>query len=84
MSSSGAVRISEPTAARANGWFPWEFGDGTSDTTVAAGVRPAWFSPFIRHTYCASGTYEITVTAADTNGRSGTMALPIHVFPALG
>jgi PKD repeat protein len=43
----------------------------------------AWFSPFIRHAYRSPGTYNLTVTAADQNGQTDSMTLPIHVYPAL-
>ena len=65
------------------GGFQWKFGDGSSATTAPQVFARAWFSPFIRHTYRAPGTYSLTVTAADQNGQTDTMTLPIRVYPAL-
>ena len=65
------------------GGFQWKFGDGSSATTAPQVFARAWFSPFIRHTYRAPGTYDVTVTAADANGQTDSMTLPIRVYPAL-
>lgn len=65
------------------GGFHWRFGDGSQATTAPQVFARAWFSPFLHHTYCAPGTYRVTVTAADSQGHTDTMILPIHVFPAL-
>ena len=65
------------------GGFQWKFGDGSRATTAPQVFARAWFSPFIRHTYRSPGTYALTVTAADQNGQTDTMTLPIRVYPAL-
>jgi len=65
------------------GGFRWKFGDGSSATTSPQVFARAWFSPFIRHVYCAPGIYALTVTAADQSGRSDEMTLPVHVYPPL-
>jgi hypothetical protein len=63
--------------------FEWKFGDGTSVTTPPQVFARAWFSPFIHHTYRRPGTYKVTVSASEESGQTGSMTLPIHVYPPL-
>jgi hypothetical protein len=63
--------------------FHWSFGDGSRAVTAPQVFVRAWFSPFLRHRYCAAGTYELTVSASDSSGQSDSMTLPVHVYPTL-
>jgi hypothetical protein len=65
------------------GGFHWSFGDGSRSVTPPQVFARAWFSPFLHHRYHAPGTYRVTVTASDKNGRTDTMSVPIHVYQAL-
>src|SRR5262249_16278275 len=47
----------------------WNFGDGTA---AASG-------PMVTHTYAASGTYTITITAADSLDNQSTTSVPVTV-----
>ncbi len=87
VSSTGAC-VADPAApcplppAPVSG-FRWSFGDGSRAITAPQVFARAWFSPFLRHRYCAAGTYQLTVSASDASGQSDSMTLPIHVYPAL-
>ena len=65
------------------GGFHWRFGDGTTAVTPPQVFVRAWYSPFLHHRYCKPGTYNVTVSATDPQGRTDAMTLPIHVYPAL-
>jgi hypothetical protein len=65
------------------GGFHWSFGDRTRSVTAPQVFVRAWFSPFIVHRYCAAGTYQLTVSTTDPQGRSDSMTLPVHVYPPL-
>lgn len=66
------------------GGFHWRFGDGTAAVTPPQVFVRAWYSPFLHHRYCSAGVYRVTVSGQDRQGRSDSMTLPIHVYPALG
>ncbi len=48
----------------------WNFGDGST----GSGPNPI-------HTYSASGVYQVTLTATSANGCTGTVTLPVEVYP---
>lgn len=72
-----------PTPPPAMGAFHWSFGDGTTASTPPQTYARAYFSPFLHHLYCRPGVYRVSVSAADTNGATDSMTLPITVYPAL-
>ncbi len=45
--------------------YAWNFGDGTTATSS---------DPTVSHTYSVEGTYRVTVTITDSNGRTGRSA----------
>src|SRR4051794_22365060 len=57
-----------------DGPLHWDFGDGT---TGESGSEKRFV-----HTF-APGTYEVRVTARDTQGREASWSLPVRVHPAL-
>jgi hypothetical protein len=63
-----------PLPADGMGAFHWSFGDGTTLTTPVQAQARAYFSPFVQHRYARSGTYVVTVRAADTKGEQATPA----------
>ncbi len=65
------------------GAFHWGFGDGSTAMTPPQTYARAYFSPFVAHRYCAAGTYQVSVSATDSGGRTDGMALPVTVYPPL-
>ena len=63
--------------------FHWSFGDGTTAITAPQVFARAWFSPFLHHTYCRAGTYEVRVSASDQSGQTQSMTLAVHVHAPL-
>jgi len=48
--------------------FQWDFGDGANATTMIA-----------NHTYTSSGTFDVTLTVFDNQGKNGSFILPLNV-----
>lgn len=64
---SAALTVDDSDAATALTYF-WDFGDGGSGT----GIAPS-------HVYRRQGTYEVTVTAVDTEGSAGSTSAFVTV-----
>jgi PKD repeat protein len=47
----------------------WNWGDGQSTT--------GWFPQ--QHTFAAAGTYQVTVTATDSNGQNGSASTSVTI-----
>ncbi|MFI1769034.1 collagenase [Streptomyces sp. NPDC020800] len=50
----------------------WNFGDGTTSTTLAQAPNPT-------HTYTTPGTYTVTLTVTDSAGATSTVSHPVTV-----
>jgi len=65
--ASGGNETGDATGGNNNLEFTWDFGDGSSTTSISY------------HTYAAPGDYTVTLRVQDPDGNSATASLPVTV-----
>lgn len=65
----GSNSLAQSTGSSITGWA-WDFGDGTAGS-----------GPRVTHRYATAGHFPVKLTVTDSNGQTGTYAVPADVSP---